>query len=431
MLLEFTCSNFKSIYKRIKLSMLASSDDSHEDELIQFDKYRINRMSAVYGPNGSGKTNVLESILFARDLVRYSMKNEPGDKIKISTHKLAKPNEPTEFTFQYVVNDIRYAYGFSVLDGKIEEEYLFYFPKGKQTKIFQRKKDLQIEAGDKFRKFSEPSREALKDNRLFLACAANYTSNVDIEHAFMFFKSNLRSFWPSSPSEVSVKPSIRYMAEHPELKDMYLKISDYLKTGIKNVEARSETKRYLAQDLPEDMPEEMKAYFVGKGITKAAATIEYDLFSTDLEKEESTGIKKLFAFLYPYIDTLKNGYVLICDEIETGLHESVVMGILKLFTKLYPDSQAQLIFTTHDTSLLDSEIFRRDQIWFTELDNIRSTDLYSLAEIKNVRKKENLKNGYVSGKYGAIPMLNPIVFKEMVEEINEISANSFNMSSEK
>lgn len=407
--------------------MLASSDDTHEEDLIQFDKYRINRMSAVYGSNGSGKTTVLESIVFARNLVLESMKREPGDRIEVSTHKLAKSDEPTEFTFQYVANDIRYAYGFSVLDGKIDEEYLFYFPNKKQTKIFVRKRDLTIEKGDSFKMFSESSKEALKDNRLFLACAANYTSNTEIEHAFLFFKSTLRTFWPSSSSEVSVKSSIRYMAEHPELKNTYLKIVDYLKTGIKNVEARFETKQFQLQELPEDMPESIKSLFVGKKTAFSQATIEYGLFSTDLETEESTGIKKLFAFLYPYIDTLKNGYVLICDEIETGLHESVVMGILRLFTQLYPEKHAQLIFTTHDTSLLDSELFRRDQIWFTELDSVRSTDLYSLVEIKNVRKKENLKNGYVSGKYGAIPMLNSAIFDNMVENINKVSVDSSNI----
>ena len=161
-----------------------------------------------------------------------------------------------------------------------------------------------------------------------------------------------------------------------------------------------------------------------KGSTAAEATVVYDQFSTDLESEESTGIKKLFSFLYPYLDTLRKGNVLICDEIESGLHEAIVMGILQLFSQLYPEKNAQIIFTTHDTSLLDGELFRRDQIWFTELDSERSTDLYSLAEIRNVRKSENLKRGYVSGKYGAFPMMNCSLYQEMLDKYNSFGAVS-------
>ena len=417
MLLEFTCSNYKSIYKKKKLSMLASSDDTREEELVIFDKYRINRISAIYGPNGSGKTNLLEAIIFVCQLVSNSMKYEPGDLIKCSTHKLAKEDEPSEFTFQYVVNGIRYAYGFSVMAGEIEEEYLFYFPNKRQTKVFYRK-GMDVEFGDSFRKISNLAMEALKKNRLFLACAANYTSNTDIENAFLFFKRDMKGFRSGEQSEHFVSSAIEFMSKHPELKETYLRIVAYLNTGIRDFEVSYEKKKFKADELPEGMPTSLTELLMKSESVKSEAIIHYDLFSTDLRSEESTGIKKLFAFLYPYLDTLTNGRVLLCDEIETGLHESVVMGILRLFTQLYPEKKAQLIFTTHDTSLLDSELFRRDQVWLTELDSSRSTDLYSIAEIKNVRKTENLKNGYVNGKYGAIPMLNAKMMRSIVEEIN-------------
>ena len=111
--------------------------------------------------------------------------------------------------------------------------------------------------------------------------------------------------------------------------------------------------------------------------------------------------------LCPLIDIMVNGKVLVCDEIESSLHESLVFGLVKLFMSVSPEQFAQLIFTTHETGLLNLDLFRRDQIWFTELKSEdRSTDLYSLAEIKNVRKEDNFERGYISGKYGAIPMLN-------------------------
>ena len=102
-----------------------------------------------------------------------------------------------------------------------------------------------------------------------------------------------------------------------------------------------------------------------------------------------------------------NGKVLICDELETNLHEALVLGLIKLFINVQTEEFAQIFFSTHDTSLLTLDLFRRDQIWFTELSTTdRSTKLYSLAEIKNVRKDESVGKGYIAGKYGAIPMLN-------------------------
>ena len=108
-----------------------------------------------------------------------------------------------------------------------------------------------------------------------------------------------------------------------------------------------------------------------------------------------------------FLDIISKGKILICDELETSLHESLLYTLLKTFLYLEGKEQPQIIFTTHDTSLLSLDLFRRDQIWFTELNSLnRSTELYSLAEIKSVRKDENYGKGYISGRYGAIPMLN-------------------------
>ncbi|MDO4467101.1 MAG: ATP-binding protein [Bacillota bacterium] len=416
MLIEFACSNYKSIYKKVKLSMLASLDDTREKELIHFDKYRINRLSAIYGPNGSGKTNILEALAKSRKFIESCLRYELGDYAFFEPHKLAKKDEASKFEFQFVVEDIRYAYGFSVLDGKIDKEYLFYFPNKRQTKIFTRE-GLVIENGDSFKKFSETAFEVLKENRLFLTCAANYTKNVEIEKAYLFFKEDVRPFWPSNESNNVIPNAIEYFSKHAELKEIYLKIMDNLGTGICDVSTTFDKKKYSEGELPKDMPVRLKEMFMEKEIVRAEAIIQYNEFQLDLETEESTGIKKLFAFMYPFLDSLLNNRVLICDELETGLHESIVAGLLRLFSTLYPDSRAQLIFTTHDTSLLDTAFLRRDQIWFTELDQSRSTDLYSLIEIKNVRKTENLKKGYISGKYGAIPMLNESIFSKNTDTI--------------
>lgn len=125
----------------------------------------------------------------------------------------------------------------------------------------------------------------------------------------------------------------------------------------------------------------------------------------------------MLEFLYPFIEIMKGDKVIICDELENNLHESVVSSLIKMLSELGKEKRSQLIFSTHNTSLLKLDIFRRDQIWFTEMKSKgRATDMYSLAEIKNVRKDENICKGYITGKYGAIPMLND-TFAEFIRSI--------------
>ena len=155
------------------------------------------------------------------------------------------------------------------------------------------------------------------------------------------------------------------------------------------------------------LSDEFKKILLQQKADAISAKILYEEFETDLISEESTGIKKLFGLLCPFIDIMVNGKVLVCDELESNLHESLLFGLVKQFITTHGSKPAQLIFTTHETGLLNLDLFRRDQIWFAEnKSSDRSTDLFSLTEIKNVRKDENFGKGYIAGKYGAIPMLN-------------------------
>ncbi len=162
-----------------------------------------------------------------------------------------------------------------------------------------------------------------------------------------------------------------------------------------------------ASDLPPFLADEFKAMLLNSSVKKIDAKVVYSTFETDLMTEESVGVRKLFEMLCPFIDIIIQGKVLVCDELEASLHESILHGLVALFKQIKSEKFAQLIFTTHDTSILDLDLFRRDQVWFTEISqDSRATELYSLAEIKNVRKGENVSKGYIMGKYGAIPMLN-------------------------
>lgn len=403
MILEFSCSNHKSIKDKVLFSTIASTDDTYAETLKEFSKYRVLRSAVIYGPNGSGKSNFLNALEFMRTLVCTSMQHQPGMGIFQASHKLSSDTEPSEYTIQFVKDDIRYAYGFSIVKNLVEEEYLYYFPKGKQVKIFERIK-MEIKPGDRYKSVFDLSLSVLKENRLFLSCAANYSNVKEVELAFLFFQSDIVVYNPQMNNWTEY--SIQLMQKNEEVRQIFLKFLQELGTGIRNIKVKLEKVRVQSSDLPQELPDIFKNFLTMQDANKIDAKVVYDTFETDLMTEESEGIKKLFEVICPIIDIIQNGKILICDEFEMGLHESIVHYIIKTFHNAKQDKFAQLIFTTHDTSLLDTDIFRRDQIWFTQLNEFRATDLYSLVEVKNVRKTENLEKGYVSGKYGAIPMLN-------------------------
>lgn len=413
MILEYSCENHKSIKEKVTFSMLASKDNSFENLLIPFNGILVNKVASIYGANGSGKTSFVESLGFLRILVCNSNNHQPGDKIRQFSHKLCDAKTPTTYAIQFIKNGTRYAYGLSYTMEQIVSEYLYYFPHGKQAKIFDRTLN-DISFGDKFKKDFETILNFSKPNKLFLSVSANYSSVKEAETVFLFFKEDL-VFYPI-PAEQNnwLEYSIEVLSNNNNLKKTFLKIMNSIGCPIKDLNTkfeRSAVTPEMLKALPPNMPDMVKEMLSqAKEATSYEAKLDYGIFSIDLN-EESMGIRKLFEVLCPIIDIILKNKVLIWDEMETSLHPHIVNKILELALYGNPNSKAQLIFTTHDTNLLDLNRFRRDQIWFTELTPSRSTDLYSLAELKNVRKDENISKGYLNGKYGAIPFVQtPFVF---------------------
>lgn len=416
MLLEFKCSNHKSIKDKVSFSMIAGSDNTSEELLKEFGNFRILRSAIIYGANGSGKSNFINALAFMCELVNSSINYQPGQEVFQACHKLSTMETPSEYSIQFVRNDIRYAYGFSVKKNVISDEYLYYFPKGRQVKIFERK-EMELKPGDRYKNTFDVSISILKNNRLFLSCAANYSNVKEVEEAFLFFNKDIVVYNPEINNWTEY--SIELMQKNDMIKKAFVDILQALGTGIKDVKVKLE--KVKLADLPQELqiPDALKTLIGSQEGNRIEAKVVYDQFEVDLMSEESAGVKRLFQMICPIIDILNQGKILICDELENSLHESVIFQIVQLFQYYKKDKFAQLIFSTHDTSLLDSDLFRRDQVWFTQLNQDRATDLYSLVEIKNVRKTENLKKGYVSGKYGAIPMLNRKFFQELEEGIGK------------
>lgn len=201
--------------------------------------------------------------------------------------------------------------------------------------------------------------------------------------------------------------SLYQINTNEEVKQSVIRFMQNLGIGLRDIEVTIDQKKVEADELPPFLDSKFKNIILQGNVDSITVKVIYDGFEIDLMQEESTGVKKLFSLFCPLLDIIMNGKVLLCDELEAGLHESLVFELVRLFMEWESDNFPQIFFTTHETGLLNMDLFRRDQIWFTEMRlEDRSTELYSLAEIKNIRKDENFGKGYISGKYGGIPMLN-------------------------
>lgn len=379
MLLQYKCSNFHSIKDKIHFSMRKVSDEPSSNKVMRFGNTDIERFAAIYGANGSGKTNFILSINFAKNMVMNSVHFKPSQGINIPKHKLSRKDEPSTFDFQFTADDVRYAYGFSVVEGKIDEEYLYCFPYGKKDMVFERK-GLSVNSGKRHKRWLYLVEKELQDNRLFLSCAANYSMSEESIRAYMFFKRELVVCKMGLDALKASANSVALVRDNPQMKAKFLAALDWLGTGIKDV-------RFEQEKL---------------------SKVVYPEFESDVSSEEGTGTQRILQAICSLFDILNNNKVVLCDGIENCLHRAIVKQIIELFYLLKPESEAQLIFSSHDTSLLSKNIFRKGQIWLTEMKLRHCTDLYSLAELKGVRNGENFERGYIEGKYGAIPLLKNI-----------------------
>ena len=382
MLLEFSCSNFKSIKEKVTFSAIATDNIKNEKFLKKFDDFRILHTSVIYGPNGVGKSNIFKGIGFMRDLVIKSRENRPGEVLKQPTHKMAQ-DKKSEFNMQYIINDIRYAYGFVLKNNLVDEEYLYYFEDKNAVKVFEREEG-EVCFGEKFEEnkvLLEIIENEIGDNKLLLSCIGDKSDIFEINNAFLFFKEYL--VIQNSDVKTERKNCIKVMIENEKMRELIISVFRELDSDIKDIKIENAGENLDDKDI--------RIKFV------------YDEFETDLYKEESTGINKLFDLVLPIVESFINGKVMIVDEIELNLHRNIAYKIISLFNTHLPNNSDQLIFTSHDISLLNLNLFRNDQIWFAQLGKGRATELYSLVEIKNIRADENIAKGYIMGRYGAVP----------------------------
>ena len=418
MLLQFTVKNFLSIKDEVTLSMVASKDSSFEDNLLPYEdgKKIKNALKSVviYGANASGKTNVLKALKFFTWLIKNSHEMQQGRKIPRDIFKSDKEykNEPSEFQVIFIHNNIKYLYGFSVTEDEVIDEYLYYYPNGRQSIIFERERDEYKFTIDVERQ-SELKNKFHSKNKLFIATESLW----EYEKAkvpFEWLSSYLNIFINHDGLEGYTVSSMHNDEKINLLVKKYIKLAD---VGIDDIAVdikksddiiNSDVFKLLSEDVKSQLLKKVQdANIIDIKMIHKAKDKEGNItnYKFDID-EESDGTQKFFGLLGPWINALLNGYTIVIDELDIRLHILLVKKLMGMF--LDPDvnkNNAQLIFTTHDTNLLDSDLLRRDQIWFTEKKEDKSTDLYSLYDFGGVRKSISIEKGYLQGKYGAIPVL--------------------------
>ena len=414
MLLQFKVKNFQSIKEEAILSMVPSSDKSHPEILAHEGKRDALKSAAIYGANAAGKSAVIRAFVAAIMAVRTSDTRNITQKIPgMVPFKFDEETAqgPCSFEFYFVAqNGVPYRYGFTADADCVHEEYLYYYSSARPSRIFERGDKFTYNQADEssFSKYEEKN----TPNKLFLATATNW-GNAKTAPAYQWLADSIDVYEPDFTMQTLALQAFE-KDEQGELKQFTLSLLrqadiniDEIKVDI--VPLSNQAKELVFTDSAGNpVPQgQVKAVRIHAGHHVQSESGKEAKFFLDLN-EESLGTKQLF-WLSPILkEVFGKGKTMVIDELDRSLHPFLVQFLVELFhTPEINQTNAQLIFTTHDTTLLSLDTFRRDQIYFVEKDpHTAATELYSLDEF-SVRKNENIEKGYLLGRYGAIPYLRP------------------------
>lgn len=442
MLIEFSLENYHSIAERQTLSMVASGEKNMQDSntfpLPNSEKLRLLKSAVLYGANASGKSNILRALYVLKNIVLTSATGrQVKDPLEVEPFRLdgqwSKKN--TSFEIIFLQDNVRYQYYIELDQSRIHQEVLNAYPNKVAQGWYSRKYDPETDQYDwHFGKFLKGEKSTIKNfvrpNSLFLSHAAQ-NNHPQLTLIFNWFIEKLCIFDINNIDLFNFSPSYtayfyQQNQKNSELVKKFISeadidIEDF---KIKNmpIEELLQRRRSLKPNESEllvmslmdrinwsdsgfSLSEEPQAYSITtvRKIKNSDQEIEFNM------ENESRGTQRLFTILGPLLQALSEGKFIVIDELDRSLHPALSKLLTKTFNQVDNNQGSQLLFSTHDTTLLDSEIFRRDQIWFTEKNEDRATQLYSLSELKPSRKKNlyqsSLQQNYLQGRYGAIPFI--------------------------
>lgn len=418
MLARFAVANFRSFSDRQELSLVASgSDESNGVFEASNQNLSLLRCAAVYGANASGKTNLFRALAFMRAAVVDSHRNwAPGGKIPVETFQLdpSWAERPSSFEADLVLDGTRFSYRFDANSERIVYEALHAFPASRRQTWFERdpEKTPRIFFG-KFLQGENRTIESLtRPNSLFLSAAAQ-NNHEQLKPLYGWFAKRLhfvnrvnRQVLEAMAAEACSRPGAQtFLASALRAADVGIREFSVVDEALPD-EQRELVKRLLdafgREELKSsELPETVKRLQFRHG---GAASTDFPVFGPE---QESDGTLAFLGILGQVATAAADGGTLVVDELDASIHPLLSQAIVRLFNDSERDIHApvlQLVFNTHDTSLLDANIFRRDQVWFVEKGADGSSRVYPLTDYRP-RKGENLRRGYLMGRYGGVPVL--------------------------
>jgi hypothetical protein len=417
MLVEFSISNYLSFKAKTTLSLAATSIKEHVDtNIFSTERRYLLKGAVIYGANASGKSNFIKAMSTMRRMVLQSFEQSSADELNITPFLLntETENAPSFFEAVFVIDNIRYRYGFEADDKKIHAEWLFEALKNAEKPMFLREND-GVEVMKNFPE-GKDLEERTRDNALFIAVADQFNGRV--AKKIMKWFNNFITI--SGLTHEGYKGVTFGMLENKQTSPKLLNFYKKLDMGFDDISINK--KLFDPKELPKDTPEsvvkqlitDLEGAFkidiktIHKKYNDAGKTVGHVEF--DMRSQESSGTNKIFNISGPVFDALNDGGVLVIDELDASLHPLLTLAVTRLFnSKQFNPNNAQLIFATHDTNLLYYGNYRRDQIYFIEKDQFGATDMYSLVEYKEegktIRKDRSFEKDYIEGRYGAIPFI--------------------------
>ena len=401
MLIRFSFKNFKSFKNENCLDIEATSLKEHEYNVAKLDNGEYLKVSAIYGANASGKTNVLQAFDYMKKRILVSddsKKNSPIDEENIYSFMIN--NDPIALEVEILAkNNKIYKYGFEVLKDTIISEWLFEKRVNKFYAIFERENN---NVSMKPNKISDLVN--IDERTLFLNIYSKIDrNNEDFSNVYDWFVNSmyLDSGNPNFERFINNRVSLKILSDENYKKEL-LKFIKTIDSGIEGIKTT---------------PDSLEAVKSNNGI------IDIEVLHRGEKGElkalpfylESNGTRKMFHLFDFFMDALRNGMVLFIDELDAKLHPLLTRYIINLFHNSQTNiGNGQLIYSTHDTVNLNKETFRRDEIWFAEKDKDGISEIYALSDYileddknagKKVRNDATYNKDYLTGRYGAIPVL--------------------------
>lgn len=430
MLIRFTVENFLSFNKETEFNMLTGDIRRLPDHVFKSRKVDLLKTAVIYGANGAGKSN----LIMAMDLLQNIIMEESINMFQNDSYFRLADNEkkPTKFEVEYLVGSTGYAYGLEIYDNAILEEWLFKLNFGKKPDelIFERKtkKNGQdsLKLGPKYsltakdKLLAEVYEEMLEKDKPFITLVKEKKIK-EIGYLKSWIDKGLLFLYPG----MQYAGLVQQFLNNSKFKDFTNEMIVSMETGIKEIDVQTiDIDQFFGEDNPAEKERIIKRVKSGEVVSfgeqvRAVAMMEgdravvkkpitYHLNSKGKKVkfelfEESDGTLRLIDFIPVLFVLINYPVTVVIDEIDQSIHPSLLKEFIAKVQN-YPDKKGQLIITTHESNLLDLDLFRQDEIWFAEKNKECETHFYTLSDY-DIRTDLDIRKGYLSGRFGAIPFL--------------------------